>query len=105
MRVASDDRHPPVAVGQSINEAVSMTSVGRALTKTLLLSLGFWGAAMLALGIVITMFGDCPTDPRPNGRAKCFAEQQAISRGGLLLTALGNIPFAIWAYRASRKGS
>ena len=64
------------------------------------LSVAYWFAALFLLGGVIVIYGDCPTDPRANGVALCFAEQRHIIAVGF---AVATFVYAIAMYLAWRR--
>ena len=73
------------------------------LPKALLYALAYWVLASMTLGLAVTLYGDCGTDPRPNGLHRCLAKQGLIVLYGLGIAAIGFLFASFLVWRHHRK--
>lgn len=55
------------------------------------------------MGFIVVLFGDCLSDARPQGPARCFAEQQVMVRTMMGVVVIGSLVFGVWAYGRLRR--
>jgi ABC-type Fe3+-siderophore transport system permease subunit len=71
------------------------------LWKSLLFTAAYCVGTLFVLGFALVVFGDCNTDPRPNG--KCLHEATRLRHLGLVVAAVGYPVFMYLIWRDQRR--
>jgi hypothetical protein len=69
------------------------------LWKSLLFTAAYCVGMLFVLGFALVVFGDCNTDPRPNGLHQCLDEATRLRQLGLIAAAVG---YPVFMYLVSR---